>query len=238
MSYSFTGFAYLILVFALGCLIYRFFQYWRKEKDIISKCFLCIAVLFEIFAFSKAIGGLFFANNLVFLETTIDIVTFIQALAFAVLAYLIIHLKFPRISPWLGFIPVFVLGLIATGLSIITAYHPFLEPSGAINWGLSSVPLTLSLLRILLFFITFVPMSIIFSQQFKIAKEPYVKKKTFVMIIFFLFAFTVALLDFLFIGIFKLEAIWRDITLIILSIILFLISIISPKPSPRYIKRI
>ena len=161
MSYSFTGFAYLILVFALGCLIYRFFQYYRKEKDIISKCFLYIAVLFEIFAFFNAIGGLFFANNLVFLETTIDIAVFVQALAFAVLAYLIIHLKFPRISPWLGFVPVLVLGLIVTGLNIIVSYHPFLEPSGAINWGPSSAPLTLSLLRTFLFFITFIPMSII-----------------------------------------------------------------------------
>jgi len=238
MSYSFTGFAYLILVFALGCSIYRFFQYCRKEKDIVSKCFLYIAVLFEIFAFSKAIGGLFFANNPAFLEITVDIAAFIQALAFAILAYLIIHLKFPQISPWFGFIPVLVLGLIVTGLNIITFYHPFLEPSGAINWGLSSVPLTLSLLRTFLFFITFIPMSIVFSQQFKIAKESYVKKKTFVMIIFFLLAFVVALLDFLFISIFRLEAIWRDITLIILSIILFLTSIIPPKPSPRYVKKI
>jgi len=219
-------------------LIYLFSHFWRKKKDIISKCFLYVVVLFEVFAFSKAIGGLFFANNPAFLEITIDITAFVQALAFAILVYLIIHLKFPQISPWFGFIPVLVLGLIITGFSIITFYHPFLEPSGAINWDLSSAPPTLSLLRAFLFFITFIPMSIVFSQQFKITKDPYVKRKTFVMIIFFLLAFVVALLDFLFINIFRLEAIWRDITLIILSVILFLVSIITPKSSPRYVKRI
>ena len=227
--YSITGFAYLILVFTLGGMIYRFFQYWREKRDIISKCFLYVVVLFEIFAFSKAIGGLFFANNPVFLEITIDIAAFVQALAFAVLAYLFIQLKFPQISPWFGFIPVLVLGLIVTGLTIMTSHHPFLEPSGAINWGFSSGSPTLLIMRAFLFFINFIPLSIIFSQQLKTTKEPYVRRKIFVMIIFFLFVFVVALLDFLFITIFRLEAIWRDITLIILSIILLFRLIIPPK---------
>lgn len=238
MNFSITGFAYLILVFALGYLIYRFFKYYREKKDTISKCFLYIVVLFEVFASSKAIAGLFFANNSVFLEITIDIAAFVQALAFAILAYLIIHLQFPKISPWFGFIPVLVLGLIATGLEIIIPHHPFIEPSGAINWGISSVPPASSFLRVFLFFITFIPMIVIFSQQFKNTKDPYVKGKTFVIIIFFLLAFIIALLDFLFISVFRLEAIWRDITLIILSIVLFPISLITPKSSPRYVKRI
>lgn len=233
MAYSFTGIAYLTLLFALGYLVYRFFQYWRKEKDPISKHSLCFIILFELFVLIETIGGLFFANNPSFLEKQIDVGVFIQALAFAVIAYHIIYLKFPKISPWLGFTPILILGLIATILTVITPFNPFLEPSGAINWGFPSGPLVIwvSVLRFFLFAVTFIPLIIILLSQFKISEDPYLKRKALGMSLPLLFILVGASFDFLFIYIFKLGAIWRDITFIICSVTLLITLILTLPPS-------
>jgi len=233
MNYSFTGIAFLTLFFALGYLVYRFFRYWRKEKDPTSKYSLCFVILFELFVLINTIGGLFFANNPSFLERTKDVGAFIQALTFAVIAYYIIYLKFPKISPWFGFTPILILGLIATILTVIVPCNPFLEPSGAINWGFPSSPLVIwmSVLRFFLFAVTFVPLIIIFLSQFKISEDLYLKRKALGMILLLLFVLVAASFDFLFISIFKLGAIWRDIAFIVCSATLLITLILTLPPS-------
>lgn len=224
MAYSTTGFAYLALLLALGYLAYRFFQYWRKEKDIISKIFLYFAIFFGLFALIRTIGGLFFATNPSFLERIIVAGTATQTFAFAAIAYLIVYLKFPQVSPWFGFIPILILGLIAIILTVVASFNPFLELSGAINWGFPSGPLGLwiSVLRFFLFAVTFIPLIIIFLQQFKTSIDSYVKGKALGISLSLLFALTASLFDFLLINILKLDSIWRDASLIILSITLFI----------------
>jgi len=238
MAYSFTGIAHLILLFALGYLAYRFFQYWKKEKDVISKFSFYIVLLFGLFVFSKVIGGLFFATNSRFLERTIDAAAFFQAFAFAIMAYLVIYIKFPKISPWFGFIPILILGLIVTILTSIISFNPFLEPSGAINWGFPSNPLNfiVSILRAFLFFITFTPLIIISLNQFKTSEDPYLKRKALGMSLFFLLILPTALFDFFLITIFKLDPIWRDIGFITVSITLFITLLLTqrlPRLSPK-----
>jgi hypothetical protein len=232
MAYSFTGIAFLTLLFASGYLVYRFFQYWRKEKDAISKQVLCFVILFGLFILINTIGGLFFANNSSFLVKIIEINSFIQAFIFAVIAYHIIYLKFPKISPWFGFTPILILGLIAAILTVIVPCNPFLEPSGAINWGFPSSPLVIwmSVLRFFLFAITFIPLIIIFLSQFKISEDFYLKRKALGMSLLCLFILVAASFDFLFIFLFKLGAIWRDIAFIVCSAIL-LITLILTLPS-------
>lgn len=232
MAYSFTGIAYLILLFALGYLAYRFFQYWRKEKDPISKHLLCFIILFGLFVLIKTIGGLFFATNPSLLEKTIDVGVFIQALTLAVIAYHIIYIKFPKISPWFGFTPILILGLIATILTVITPFNPILEPSGAINWGFPSGPLAIwmSVLRFFLFAITLIPLIIIFLSQFKTSEDTYLKRKALGMSFTLLFILVGASFDFLFISIFKLGAIWRDIAFIICSATLLITLILTLPP--------
>ncbi|GAH43518.1 unnamed protein product [marine sediment metagenome] len=102
MAFSFTGVAYLLLFFALGFLTYRFFQYWQKSKDTTPKLFLYLTISLTLFALVRTISGLFFANNTQILIKSTILVSFIEGLAAAIVAYLIIHLKFPKISPWLG----------------------------------------------------------------------------------------------------------------------------------------
>lgn len=238
MNYSITGIAYLILLFALGYLIYRFFQYWRKEKEVVAKHSLCFTGLFGLFVLISTISGLFFADNLFFLEKTIGVGAFIQAFAFATMAYHIVYLKFPKVSPWLGFVPVLILGLIAAILTIaFIPFNPFLDPSGAINWGVPSdlLGIFVSMMRLFLFFVTFIPLIILLFSQFKNAEDPRVKGKALGMGLALLFILLGASFDFLLIGVFNLSPIWRDMVFIVCSAI-FLITLILtlPRSSSKY----
>lgn len=221
MSCSITGFAYLILSFAIGFLVYRVFQYWKKEKDVVSKLLFYIFSLFLLFILIKAIGGLFFVKDLSFLRFTVNLGGFLQALAFSVIAYFSVYVKFsPKVSPWLGFVPVFILGMISTYLTITLPFYPFLEPSGAINWGPSVVPNFAINLRTFLFLVAFIPAIFIFFEQFQKAQDVYTKRKTLGFIILSLIVIMGALFDFVFIN---TDSIWRDILFIFGGIIIFII---------------
>jgi len=223
MNFSITGFAYLFLSSAVGLIIYRVFQYWRKEKDIISKLWLYISFIFWLFAFINAIGGLFFATNLTFLRFRINFGAFLQAIAFSVMSYFTIYVKLKnKISPWWGFFPIFILGMISTYLTITVPSNPFLEPSGATNWGLASGSTFAMDLRIFLFFIAFIPAIFILLEQFQEAQDAYTKRKTLGFILLFLFVIIGASFDFIFINILKVDPIWRDIVFIFASIIIFI----------------
>lgn len=231
MAYSTTGIAYLTLLFAVGYLIYRFFQYWEKEKDPVSKQSLCFVSLFGLFILSNTIAGLFFADNLLFLVGALKINVFIQTLALAAMAYHIIYIRFPKISPWLGFIPILILGLITTALTVFLQHNPLLEPSGAINWGFPSGPLAVaaSLLRLSLFLATFIPLTIILLLQFKKSEDLFLKRKALGLSLALLFIIIGASFDFLLINIFHLDPIWRDMVFIVCSVV-FLTTLILTLP--------
>lgn len=215
----------MILLFSVGYLIYRFFHYWKKEKDAASKQALYIVGLFGLFVLITAIGGLFFADNVFVLQKKVEISTFIQALAFAVMAYHIIYLRFPKISPWFGFIPVFILGLVAAILTVTSLQiNPFLEESGAINWGFpsGSTALFVALLRFFLSSFTFIPLIIIFMLQFKKSEDVHLRGKSLGLGLAFLFVLIGASFDFLFISFFGLDALARDVAFIFCSVILFI----------------
>lgn len=232
MNYSITGTAYLTLLFSLGYLIYRFFQYWKKEKDVTAKQSLCFAGFFWLFVLVNTISGLFFADNPFFLEKTRGVGAFFQAFAFAIMAYHIIYIKFPKVSPWLGFVPVLILGLIAAILTLtVIPFNPFLDPSGAINWGYPSglFATPVSALRFFLFFVTFIPLIIILFSQIKKSEDPHLKGKALGMGLALLFILVGASFDFLFIYIFNLNPIWRDMVFIVCSAI-FLVTLILTLP--------
>jgi len=232
MNYSTTGLAYLTLSVTLGYFIYRLFQYWRKEKDIISKLWLYTNILFLLFALSKVIVGLFFVENINFLKITVYLGAFFQGFALASMAYFVIYIKFyPRISPWLGFIPIFLLGIFNTILTSITPINPFIEPSGAINWGIPATSFSITIPRVFLYSIIFIPTIIILLQQFKGAKDIFTKRKIFGIILFLFFIIILISFDFVFTPILKLDPIWRDIGFAISSIILLITLILTQKSS-------
>lgn len=220
MFFTVTGVSYLIFSIVLGLFTFRIFRYWREGKDVVSKLFFFSSLFFLLFSF-LTVARLIFFNNHFLLEIFVYASTFLQVIAFSLFAYFIFYIKYPKISPWFGAVPIFILGLVATFLNKAANFNPYLDDMGAVNWGLSQ-PLYPSLfLRAFLMFITFIPIIFIFLQQFKESTDSRVRNKLFAFIVFLIIGLIFGGLDFIVITIFKIGAIWRDIVLIILIIVLF-----------------
>jgi hypothetical protein len=235
MTLSFTGLAYLLGFLAVGLLTYRFYQYWRRERTTISRLFFCFCGIFALFILITAIAGLFFARNTQILKGTVISAAFLQGLGSAVIAYLITHLKLPKISPWSGFTVTFLLGLAATVITILVPFYPFLEESGAINWDF---PPLANVLRFSVFLITFIPLTIILIQEFRASGDPYLRAKFLGMGFLLLFGLITGLFDFLLENILKLEAISSDVIFGFFSLFLLILVFLTQKslPSkPKYI---
>lgn len=239
MSLSITGIAYLILFSGIGLLAYRFFQYWQKSKDITSRYFFYFTISFTIFTLVRGITALFFADNTEVLIASAIFVTFIEGLAAALVAYLITYLKFSRISPKIGFYTILFLGLVTTILyAVLKPAHPYLEATGAINWGFSPAAgpyLYFYILRLGLNLITLTPLLVILIQQFRASDIFYQKMRALGLSSVIFFGIIIALLDFLLIEVLGLRAIIRDIVTSIMGISLFAIIFLTQKP-PSQIK--
>lgn len=233
MAFSYTGLAYLLGFFAVGLLTYRFFQHWQREKTTVSKLFLWLTGLFAFFMLITAVAGLFFANNTQALKWTVILAAFLQAPAFAIIGYLIVYLKFPSVSPWIGSVPIFLLGLTTTFLTAITSFSPYLEASGGINWDVQRVQPLVDIFRFFLFLITFLPLIIILIQQIKVSEDPLVRRKAFGLGLLLAFGILIGLFDFLLETILKLGAISSDVALGGLSIVIFIIVFFTQKPPPE-----
>lgn len=233
MTYSTTGFAYLILSLVLGYVIYRIFRY--VKKDLVAKLWICMFTFFGLFAFSRAISGVFFADNPLFLKASIYTTLFFQTLSFATAAYFIVYVTFhSRISPWFGAIPVLIFGLILTILTIILSpVNPYLQANRAINWGLLPQPFLL-IPRFFLFFIIFSLLIIILIKEFRATEDIFVKRKTLAILSLFIFAIIISLIDFIIIPFFGLDVIWRDIALIFTSILFLIIFTSIYRLPPAY----
>jgi hypothetical protein len=233
MFFSSTSIAYFLLSLALGFLTYRFFQYWIQNRTTTSKLFLFLALSFFLFALVRVISVLFFAYNLKVLNGSIVAVSFIEGLAASVVAYLIIHLKFPKISPWIGFIVIFLLGIWATILTAGTDYQPLVEENGAIDWGFSAseVGMLYLVIRFGIILITFVPIIIILLQQFLYSGEPIIRKRSLGLSVVLLLGIGLGFIDFVLNNFLKIGvATYRDYTTIIISFFILLVTFLTQKP--------
>lgn len=237
MAFSFTGLAYLLGFFAVGLLTYRFFQYWQREKTTVSKLLFYFVGFFAIFMLITAIAGLFFAKNTQILRWVVILAAFIQTPALSAVGYLVIYLKFPKISPWVGFIVIFLLGLAAAILDIFTPFNPYLERGGGINWA---APQLANNILLFIFLITLLPLFFILIQQARTSEDPFVKARGFGLGIAVALGAIVGFFDFFLEPIFKLRAISSDIalgffSLIVIMTVLFTQKVPPPKKEEKYI---
>lgn len=175
MMFSIAGLSYFFGFVAIGILAFRFFQSWQRGKTIISECLFCFVALLTLAFFIVAIAGLFFANNSKVLSMVVPTVTFTEILASAILGYLIIYIKFPTISPIIGFFAVLLLGVAAEWATIAFPFHPFLEAGRGVNWDIQ--PLA-GILRFFIMAITFLPLIIIFLQEYRKSNDKRVKYRS------------------------------------------------------------
>ena len=234
MVFSSTGIAYLLLFLVLGFLSYRLFQYWTQNRTTTSKFFFFLVLSFLLFALIRVISVLFFVDNLQVLNASIVAVSFIEGLAASIVAYLVIHIKFHQISPRIGFIIFFFLGILATVLTVGINYQPSIEESGAVDWGFaaSEVGVLYLIIRFGIILITFVPLIIVIFQQFLSSKDHVTKKKSLGLSIIFLLGIGLGFIDFVLNNFLQISvAAYRDYTTIILSLFILLVTFFTQKPS-------
>ncbi len=225
MTFSFTAITYLFGSLTAPFLIFRLYQNSQREKTIVAKIFFYFCLFFYFYILVTAIGTLFFVNNSEVLREVVITSTFFQALAAALLGYLFVALKFPKISPWVGFGLVFTLGMIAVISSILTPFSPFLDRTGAVNWDYPSLSKTL---RGFSFLITLVPIIIIFFQQALSSNDPKVKRKAYLFILLFLAALTASLVPFFLRDRLHLSAASEDVTVLIAFFFISVLAFLSP----------
>lgn len=233
MAFSYTGLAFLLGSFSIGLLAYRFFQYWQEGKNTTSKLFFWFAAIFAFFMFFVAIAGLFFAGNNQILRLIAIVAALAQAVACAIGGYLIIYIKFPSVSPWIGFIAIFLLGLLATFSAIFIPFYPYLESSGGINWN---IPLFVGVVRSLVFVIVFLPLISILIRQARSSKDALLRSKAFGLSLLMVFSIVLGFLDFFLGTVLGLPAVSSAITLIFLSIVVFFLVFVTQK-SPKKQKK-
>lgn len=224
MSFSFTGISYLLGFIAMGLLGYRFFQYRQKEKSASSAFFFYFVLSFSISMFITAMGALFFAENTQILKLVVILATFFQSFAFASLGYLIIYFKLPKGSPILGFGLFLLLGFFSTIFTIITPSHPHLGTGGGINWDIQLLP---GFFRFFLYLITFLPLTIILLQQIKASGDSIVRARARGLSLVLLLGIFIGFFDFFFGKIFQTGEIFSGIALGGLSVIVFLIILLT-----------
>ncbi|MDD2697149.1 MAG: hypothetical protein PHE52_03290 [Candidatus Pacebacteria bacterium] len=234
MSFPLTGTAYLILFVALGFLALRFFQYWRKKKDITSKLFLLIVLPLVLFALVRAVSVLFFVWNPSVLKGSITLVAFLESLSAAVVAYFITYSRFPKISPWLGFTVILFFGFVITAFSANIQYQPTLEEKGVIDWGFPSggANAVYPLLRLIVILVTFIPLIVILFQQFLRSQDGFIRRRTLGLSLVLFLGIILGSIDFVFNNILGLKAaIYRDYTTIVMGFLIFMIVLFTQKPS-------
>ena len=230
MIISSTAIAYLVLTITIVFLNVRFFQYWIEKRDTTSKLFFFFGAIFLLFGLVRVVTTLFFPENTQILKESETIVAFLQGVAAAVIAYLVVYLKIPKISPWVGFISVFIIGMAVTAITFDLDYKPFLDPSGAINWGFPEVGALYPILRLFILLVAFLPLMVILFQQFRQAEEAFLKRRSLGLFLSLLLVIGVGFIDFVLNDIFRLGVIYRDYALIVLAVILFLIIFFTQKP--------
>jgi len=236
MPFSFTGINYLVGFLLTGVLVVRFLQCWRKEKTVTTQLFFYFSLALNIYFLAAAIGGLFFAKDLMVLRAIILISTFCQGLAAAFMGYLFFYIKIPNISSWYGFGIISILAIGSILFTVASPPNPFLEAGRFINWD---IPLLAGVFRCLVFVAGFLPMCIIFFRQSSLAKDKSVRLRSSGLGLLLLIVLMVAPFDFVLSHLLGLEAFGSDLAITTTYVSLFFVLILTQKPaSPKYVTKI
>lgn len=235
MTPSFNGLVYLFGTFSMGFLTYRFFMRWERERDPLSFNFLNFGIVLAGFALITAIGGIFFPSNLFFLKIVVILSTFLEGLACAFLGRVFVYLKLPKISPWFGFFFIFLLGVVATVLTIIYPFTPRLEDNNWINWDLQPLP---GIFRVIYYFFGFLPIGVLMLKEGIFSKEKETKIKSLGLGLIFISVLLWGPLIFIFRN-YLPETLGEDFIVLPVFLMVFILTLLTQKaPSPKYVTKV
>ncbi|OGZ18909.1 MAG: hypothetical protein A2175_02110 [Candidatus Nealsonbacteria bacterium RBG_13_42_11] len=226
MPYSYTGIIYIFSAIVFGFGSYKFYKVWQKQRNFVSKIF---AYLFGSIAIAFLIDGFF--GGMFFLESP-EIMNWIMILGFltfgislSILGYLAVYLKFPKISPKIGF---FTMLFYSIGIGILNIFYPthvFLEPTKFINWEFHPL---VGILRSLSFVIPSIFLTIAFFHQARITVDRRIKTRAIGFGMAFLLVIITSGSDMISAGFIKPDPMIADVGLAVASLILLLVFILVP----------
>ncbi|MDD5144916.1 MAG: hypothetical protein PHW72_02230 [Candidatus Pacebacteria bacterium] len=192
MSLTISSFVFLFGTIVSLFLGYRGYKTTKRVGTTLSRDFMFVGLCFFIFSLITTIGSTFFANNSIFLKGVVIQATFLQSLSMAFLAHFLFQVKFPKISPWVGFFIVLILGIINTLWTALSSFSPALE-GAAINWHYPVFP---TLLRAIILLGILLPVFTIFVQQGLRASSINIRKKAFAFSLLFILSIFTVFLEF------------------------------------------
>lgn len=211
MVFSFTGLSYLAGSVVLFLLALRFFRYWRQEHSVAGRMLFFFVLFLLLFFMFTATLSLFFAHSAFLLKFVTIAAIVLQGISLSFLGYLLLRMKAPSVPPLLG--PVVI--LLASGISAVIAvslpYAPRLDAEELIiQWN---VPLAVNVPRMIMFLLTFLPLSWVFFQEYRVTQEPKAKNKALGLAVVMLVGFAMTFFDFVLERIFGLSEAASDILL-------------------------
>lgn len=228
MNFTFTGLVYLVMSLSLFFLAVRFYHNWRKDNTAVPKFFFFYSITFLLSGIITVIGSFFFSENTEVLKFVVTCASFLQGLMSAFLGYAIFYLRIPKVSPWVGFFPVFILCLLSTFFTANSSFHPTLGGNGVIDWDIQTGP---NIFRVVILLITIVPISVIFFQEGMRVKDKALRDKSFGLALLFLVGLFAGILDFFLEKYLHLGAISSDLAILFLGIYLFFLVLLTQKDS-------
>lgn len=227
MVFNYTGLVYFVGFLIFGFLTHRNYKNWKSNRSVFSKDFVFLGICFALFCLLTSVGAFFFSQNPQFLKFVVVSATFLQGLAMAFFAHLVFYLKFPRISPWIGFSMLLVLTLVATFITASSSFSPFLSGK-TIDWNF---PLLSNILRGVILLLGLIPISIVFFKDGLASSIPEVKRKTAIFMSIFGIGFLIIMLQFFFGEKLGVSASFSDFLL--LFVYFGALALIFVKPEPN-----
>jgi two-component sensor histidine kinase len=195
---------------------YRYFQDWKKDSTVVKKDLFLVFFFLTIVCGAGTLAGTLFAENKIYIIGLLIISSVFVTLGNAVLGHLFVHLKFPHISAKWGFFPILIFGTFVTIWTAFSRITPVLEMSGGVDWGL---PLHIDLLRSVIYFLGVVPISIVFLQKYFRANNRFKKSQYLFLIMIFIFALLVVIVDFIIEPLIHARAALSEIFILITAVV-------------------
>lgn len=223
MIITLTAIVELFGFFVMAILDYRLWQAYNAKKSFSSKLLFCFVGIFVIYFLSAGIGSLLFAENQFLLKLLLVHTIFLESLACAVIASLVLYFIFPKINPLWGFLFLSICGLGLTIFTLSISFYPSVESVGlikTINWN---TPQIIGFLQSLLFFVTFIPLSVIFLFYSKISKISHIRIRSFGMVFVILLGLNAAFVDYFWEDFLGLSPLASDLAIGLFSLFLLIL---------------
>lgn len=214
---TFTGLVYIPFTTILAYISFRYFKLWRNEPDsYFYRILFYLFVILTLISLTGALSGTYFARSIPGIRLMLILSSFFLSIGNGLLTFIFFKESNFKVSPNLGFLVTFTLGLAVTYLTIVVPIHPYVEEMGGVNWGM---PDYLDYLRVSVYLIGIIPFLLLVIKKFSQTSDVSEKKHFLLLIILFSEFLLIVIADFIIEPLFDYQAFFSEVMIIIASIL-------------------